>query len=278
LGSKFTIHTKDDNIKETLEEDIDLVGNIWWGETSNKSVKAKGTIQDNDNTLGVESIENASVLEGYTLYHKVRMSGISDIDEKYTFNIENLTTSELDYNSTPTFSQNVSYDGDMITVPRGKTEFYVMIKSNADTEYEPEGESYKLSIEDKEANGTIIDYKKPAVLRDDNLSTKLKRDVSVEINILANDDSDIEISDINLSSSVPGTEAFDTDGDGDIDKLVVPGDGTWSVDDEGILSFQTVDISVNFKTKPIQYRTRSTNGLLTEPANVVVISTNTINP
>jgi len=277
LGSEFTIETINDEIKEDLEEYIDLTANVF-GQTSNEYVTARGTILDDDNDVGVGSIENASVFEGQKLYHRVIMSGISDTEEHYDFNIEDLTTSQGDYNPIPTFSHGVTYDGDKITVPRHTSEFYVIIQSNTDTEYEPEAESYKISIKNKEANGDINDCKIPAVLRDDNLTTELKLNESVELYILDNDDNDIIISDINLSSSVPGTVATDQDGDGYIDKLEVPGDGIWSLDNEGILSFQTFSVSEGFITQPIQYTTIDDNGYLLDPANVIVISSNVIGP
>jgi CshA-type fibril repeat protein len=64
---------------------------------------------------------------------------------------------------------------------------------------------------------------------------KAKSGESVEVKVLENDD------DVNRSSVsfVVPTDATgdDTDGDGDIDKVTVPGEGIWTVDENGTVTF-----------------------------------------
>jgi len=267
LNAEFTIETINDEIKEDVEEYINLTANVVAGQTSNEYVTARGTILDDDNDIGVGSIEDAFALEGRPLYHKVIMSGISDLEERYDFNIENLTTSDDDYDATPIFSQNVTYDGDQIIVPRHTSEFYVIIQSTADADYEPEDENYNISIEDKEAIGTIHDYIEPAVLRDDNETHKILDNIPDTINILENDDFGVVTSTIKLYSNVPGTVGNGTK------ELVVPNEGTWSIDATGTLLFVPLLSSIHEEFQPteITYDAIDDNGytLSTAIANIV---------
>ena len=61
----------------------------------------------------------------------------------------------------------------------------------------------------------------------------------------------------------------DTDGDGYIDKIIVPGEGTWSVDTNGVLTFTPEEYFTGDLT-PITYDAQDYNGHLSAPATVTV--------
>jgi len=94
---------------------------------------------------------------------------------------------------------------------------------------------------------------------------------TVTINILGNDndnESDINASTVNL---IPpsGVEGNDTDGDGFIDTIVVPHEGTWKVDNNGTVTF----IPNNGFTKdptPIKYVVSDSTGAPSNPATITI--------
>ncbi|MEB8432362.1 SpaA isopeptide-forming pilin-related protein [Cocleimonas sp. KMM 6892] len=70
-------------------------------------------------------------------------------------------------------------------------------------------------------------------------------------------------------SSVTGGVGTDTDGDGDIDRVVVPNEGTWTVDANGIVTFTPV-AGFTGDPSPISYTIKSDNGFQSEPATITV--------
>ncbi len=87
------------------------------------------------------------------------------------------------------------------------------------------------------------------------------------INILDNDDA-VNSSTVNLMGS-SDTTGSDTDGDGDIDQIIVPGEGIWSVDNNGVLTFTPEPNFIESPT-PIRYTAKDENGNLSEPASVSI--------
>ena len=269
LGKQFIIQTKDDDVKEALKEYIDLTANIVSGRTSNKFVNVKGTILDNDRNIGVERVGNGSANEGVKLWHSVTMSGISEEEESYEFTIQNVTTSNEDYNPIPTFyPKRVKYNNGMISVPKGISEFLLLIQSNIDTDYETEDENYTITIGGKEATGTILkDCRHPAELHDDKVTHKILDKLPDTINILKNDSSRVVASTIKLYSNVPNTKGNGTK------ELVVPNEGTWTVNDTGILLFTPLKTSKVQKFQPtvITYTAIDNNGLKCKSATAQIV-------
>ncbi len=93
------------------------------------------------------------------------------------------------------------------------------------------------------------------------------------VNVLTNDtdpENDINASSVNFDpASVPGSTGTDTDGDGDIDQVVVPGEGTWTVDDAGVVTF-TPEAGFTADPTPINYTVTDDTGKVSNPATVTV--------
>ncbi len=108
-----------------------------------------------------------------------------------------------------------------------------------------------------------IDYKQ--VLRNDSKSGIVGNPVVLDI--LANDD-DVNVSSIHLIAP-QNAVGYDTDNDGDIDKVVVDGEGIWTVDNNGTVAFTPEDSFVESPT-PIEYNAKdSLNNTITS-AKIVV--------
>ena len=95
---------------------------------------------------------------------------------------------------------------------------------------------------------------------------------SIVIQDILKNDSDVD-KDINSSSvslvAPDGAEAIDTDSDGDIDKIVVPDEGTWSVDDKGLVTFKPNNECTGTNPTPIEYSVKDGEG---NPSNEATIS------
>ncbi|MFN4764763.1 hypothetical protein ACKGJN_16665, partial [Gillisia sp. Q332] len=125
---------------------------------------ATGTIQDDD-TAAVQSVTDATEIEGTDLTHTVTMTTASATDETYAFSVTDVTaTTDVDYTGTPLFSNDVTYDPITmtITVPAGVTEFTVTFPGLTDL-LDENDETYTLSVGGIEATGTIQDDDTAAV-------------------------------------------------------------------------------------------------------------------
>ncbi|HFQ62219.1 MAG TPA: hypothetical protein ENK39_07990, partial [Epsilonproteobacteria bacterium] len=61
----------------------------------------------------------------------------------------------------------------------------------------------------------------------------------------------------------------DTDGDGDIDQVVVPGEGTWTVDPTGVVTF-TPEAGFTADPTPIDYTVTDNTGKVSNPASITI--------
>ncbi|MFN4764681.1 hypothetical protein ACKGJN_16250, partial [Gillisia sp. Q332] len=121
-------------------------------------IEATGTIQDDD-TAAVQSVTDATEIEGTDLTHTVTMTTASATDETYAFSVTDVTASAgTDYTATPVFSNGVTYDSGtgLITVPAGVTEFTVTFPGLGDL-IDENDETYTLSVGGQTATGTITD-------------------------------------------------------------------------------------------------------------------------
>ncbi|MDG6882376.1 Serralysin precursor [Phocoenobacter uteri] len=105
------------------------------------------------------TVEDAKVVEGNKLVHKVTLSKTSTESEQYSFNLEGGTAVEnKDFKNLPEFTNGVTYDPDTgtITVPQGVTSFEVSYPTKDDRIYE-KSETTKLTIGGDTGTGTITD-------------------------------------------------------------------------------------------------------------------------
>ena len=100
----------------------------------------------------------------------------------------------------------------------------------------------------------IIDYPqtKPNAINDVKAGVRCK---SITFNILSNDtdlENDLNSSTVNLLF-IDGWVGTDRDNDGDIDKVVVPNEGTWIINNNGDITFTSSDECNNLTPTPIEY-------------------------
>jgi len=160
------VQSKDDGIYENTETYTIYVG----------KKEGTGTIQNIDDPI-VKSVGDDAKLEGAVLTHEVNVT--SSVEAvTYDFRIADGTAVVgEDYNATPTFDNNVTYDanGGTITVPAGVTTFNVLVHSIADGIVEG-NETYTMHVGDQIATGTIIEITNPIVKSVGN-DTKLEGEV-----------------------------------------------------------------------------------------------------
>jgi CshA-type fibril repeat protein len=117
-----------------------------------------------------------------------------------------------------------------------------------------------------------IDYPQTATQASDDSAKGIAPGDIAKIDILDNDtdaEDDTDPSTVDLNSSVADAILTDSDDDGDIDTIVVPGEGTWHVDEDGLLTFTPED---DFKgdPTPITYRVKDKTGNVSDETTVTV--------
>ena len=117
-------------------------------------VAATGTITD-DSAISVSSVTSDTQAEGNTLVHTVTLSGSSVNAETFSFSLADNTTESGDWSNLQ-FSDGVTLNAGVITVPAGVTSFTV--STDAATDMIVEGdEYYDLTVGGVAATGTITD-------------------------------------------------------------------------------------------------------------------------
>jgi len=128
---------------------------------------------------------------------------------------------------------------------------------------------------DSDGDG-IPDYLDQAIpsIEDDNVTNQNSGD-SVTVDVIGNDGNviNIDVSTVALDpTSVPGGVGTDTDGDGDIDKVVVPNEGTWTVNPvNGEVTF-TPEAGYVGDPTPIIYTVKDRQGNLIVTAATIRIN------
>ena len=125
------------------------------------------------------------------------------------------------------------------------------------------------NLESNEATVTV-DYPNAVVGTDDNATGTPTQPETV--NVLGNDtgDNPLDPTTVNLDpASVPGSTGTDTDGDGDIDEVVVPGEGTWTANPDGTVTFTPEPGFVGDPT-PIDYTVKDDEGTESAPATITI--------
>ncbi|MEJ7138762.1 VCBS domain-containing protein, partial [Amphibiibacter pelophylacis] len=159
-GFTVTVPTVDDQIIEPTETLEVTLG----------SLKATGTILDNDGTQGVTGVTPggtdgngaiipAQVVEGNPLAFTVELNKASSTVTTHSISLQGVTATEgLDYTKSYAFTNGVTYDATSgkISVPAGVTKFTVLVPTIDDKIIEPT-ETVKLTVGGKEAVGSILD-------------------------------------------------------------------------------------------------------------------------
>ncbi|PSG94797.1 gliding motility-associated C-terminal domain-containing protein, partial [Mesoflavibacter zeaxanthinifaciens] len=134
------------------------------------------------------------------------------------------------------------------------------------------------TVEDNDGNVSneaivTIDYETQNPIAEDDDSLLNPFGSTVVIDIIADNGNGQDVdSDGTLdlgSVSITTTGATDTDGDGDNDTLVVPGEGTWVIDELGILTF-TPESGFNGDPTPITYTIQDNDGNISNEAIVTI--------
>jgi CshA-type fibril repeat protein len=120
------------------------------------------------------------------------------------------------------------------------------------------------NLESNEATITV-DYPNAVVANDDNATGTPTQPETV--NVLDNDTGDNPLDPTTVNFTDPA--ATDTDGDGDADELVVPGEGTWKANPDGTVTFTPVDGFVGDPT-PIGYTVKDNEGTESNEALITI--------
>ena len=111
----------------------------------------------------------------------------------------------------------------------------------------------------------------PPVAVDDSAKGTVGQPVTLPITANDSDpNNNLDVGTVNfVPGSVPGGVGTDTDGDGDIDRVVVPGEGTWTVDNNGGVTF-TPEAGFTGDPTPIKYTVRDTTNLISNEAVITI--------
>ena len=142
--------------------------------------------------------------------------------------------------------------------------------TNNDGQIEPVGTLVSgINLADENANG-IPDVLEPKLLDDHQIAAPGE---VVTIDLLANDSGDVDKSSIVLviPDGFKGTARLSPDGK----RMIVDGEGEWSVDENGILTFTPEDGFMGTPT-PIMYSASNTDGTRTATANVTITLNDTV--
>ena len=114
-------------------------------------------IENNGTDVIIESISDAQVMEGDNVVHHVVLSSTTTKSILLNLSIENMTTSDSDYNHELKFSESAfTYFNSILIVPENIKEFDILVPTFYDQEIERD-ETYKIHLNDKSAIGTILD-------------------------------------------------------------------------------------------------------------------------
>ena len=115
---------------------------------------ATGTIVDDD-TASIQSVTDATVIEGGALVHTVTLSNDADTPRTFGFSLTDGTATGGDYGA-PTFSDDVTLSGGFITVPAHVTSFTVSVPTTDDS-LDESAETTSIAVGGQPATGTILD-------------------------------------------------------------------------------------------------------------------------
>jgi len=269
-GGTLEVETIDDDYSE--ETETMTVDVLIYGITENNTTTGTGTILDNEDPVEVASITDVNVTEGQKLTHTVTMTGISSLEERYEFTIndagDDTATKGMDYSEDMNFTNGVSYDsGDgTLTVPANTTTFDIIVASIVDTEYEV-SEFYTITVKNKTAKGTINDGGTPAVLHNDRAYQFYG--LTATVNILDNDDT--EVNKDTLSFIIPDDANGTTDANGNVISVTVKDVGVWTMHVDGQVTFKPMRDYTGSPT--LNYTAKDNNGYTLDAATITMVYT-----
>jgi uncharacterized repeat protein (TIGR01451 family) len=266
-----TVGITEDLILEA-DETFELYGEVTSSAYLGQNDTGTGTIVDNDKTVIIIDNNGGSpsgdgVVEGQPLIFDINLSLPSSEDIVLELSTTDGTATAPDDYITTTQT---------ITIEAGETHAIFEVPTVDDEEDEADRETIIISAKIisgidgnpiAHATGIIRDND---VMAEDDIIKSDDSHVPASVNVLDNDanNSNPTTVDLKPSDDAPvGTTATDTDGDGDVDEIVVPGEGTWSVDDNGTVTF-TPESGFTGDPTPITYTVEDTQGNLSEPATI----------
>ena len=274
-GITFTVPTIDDTLDEIDEENLTIHANVTVGTVVNPTISAIGTIIDNDGTPIVTigghnsdgSTKDVREIEGTPLVFDINLSNPSAEDIVIALNtVDGTATEAEDYTATT----------QTVTIPAGSQGITFTVPTIDDTIDEADEESIKVNVTITEGTVSNPTLSALGMILDNDVMTQrdtLVSDLSgvpTSINILDNDSNSTNPQSINLiphENTPVGTTMTDVDGDGDIDTVIVSGEGVWSVDDDGIVTFTPEDGFTGDPT-PIDYTVEDDHGHISKPTQI----------
>jgi CshA-type fibril repeat protein len=271
----FSVPTIDDILDEIEEENLTIHANVTEGTVVNPTSSATGTILDNDVMTQEDTL--ISDVSGVPTSINILENDSNSTNPQSI----NLIPHENAPEGTTTTDTDGDGDIDTIIVPG---EGVWSVDDDGIVTFTPEdgftGDPTPIDYTVEDDHGHIskptqiqADYPQTSTLaNDDNMSGNVGDEIS--INVLENDidqEDDINISSVNLivPETLEGTTQRDTDGDGDIDRIVVPGEGVWSVDNDGIVTFTPEDGFTGDPT-PISYTVKDDTNEISNQAIIRV--------
>jgi len=266
-----TVGITEDLILEA-DETFELYGEVTSSAYLGQNDSGTGTIVDNEKTVIIIDDNGGSpsgdgVVEGQLLVFDINLTLLSSKDIVVELNTTDGTATAPDDYTTTTQT---------ITIAAGEIHATFEVPTIDDAEDEADRETIIISAQIiSGVDGSPI-AQAIGIIRDNDVMTKddiIKSDdphVPASINVLDNDDNNSNPTTVDLkpSDDAPvGTTTNDTDGDGDVDEIVVPGEGTWSVDDNGTVTF-TPETGFTGDPTPITYTVEDDQGNISKPATI----------
>jgi len=203
------------------------------------TIDATGNDSDENNDLNKSTVH-------FTDANATDSDGDGDND---TLVVTGEGTWTVDENGTVTFTPEAGFTGDPTPV-----------------EYTVKDNTGKVSN-----SATIgINYANPVVAEDDSKEGIQGEPVTQDVLVNDSGDNPLDSTTVNLDpTSVPNGVGKDTDSDGDIDKVTVPGEGVWTVDDTGKVTF-TPETGFTEDPTPIKYTVKDKQGNISNTATITI--------
>ncbi len=248
----FTEGRKDSSnlITELFHLESDVIG---------IDIKKVWTVDENEDNQSKEQFKLVFVNSKSSVIAQTRYT--QDIDNRVDANHNSFT--DLGYIPLPNGEKNI------LLVHRSDEKYADGLTSYNSVKFK--GMCYRLREEDTNSteNYNITSLTNPPLANDDTIFSKECK--SISINILDNDidsDNDLNISSVDLLL-ITNWKGIDSDSDGDIDRVVVPNEGEWRVNRDGLLSFTPSNSCLSSPTR-LRYRVKDRAGNLSNKAVVKI--------
>ncbi len=267
---KYTIKDKAGNESNPAKITVDY--------KQKPAIELKKEATLNDGGDGVQAGDTITYTFTVTNTGNVPLSNVTVTDPKVTVNGDPIA--KLDPNASDSTTFSATYTLTAEDIKAGKVENQAVVtakdpdgKEVSDKSDDPKDQTNTDPNNDGNPDDPTVTPlpSNPPVAKDDNVAGETGKPASV--NILDNDsdpDKDIDPTTINFDpTSVPNAKGKDTDGDGDIDQVTVPGEGVWSVDKDGEVTF-TPEEGFTGDPTPIKYQINDKYGNLSNTSRVII--------